>query len=107
LRRGWFILTKEQKFPWRLPSAQSVLKEIVTPLAELPQMAGGQRVRIAGVISRLTKIITKSNQPMIFATVEDMGGKVEVLVFPAVLIKTSELWSDGGSLVIEGKLSAN
>ncbi len=81
------------------------LKKVATPLADLPHLNANQTVRVAGVIVRLNKIITKSNKPMVFVTLEDIGGKAEALIFPTVLEKTQELWVDGGTVIIEGKLS--
>jgi len=44
-----------------------------------------QYVRIAGVITTMQKILTKANQTMVFAKIEDLQGKAEVLVFPKIL----------------------
>jgi len=86
----------------------SDLQDIATPLADLATLPPGgdkARVRVAGVIARITKIITKSQQPMLFVQLEDMAGKVELLVFPALLEKTKDLWVDGAKVLVEGKLS--
>lgn len=84
---------------------QSLLENIVTPLAELSHIAAGQRVRVAGVVSKINKIITKSNKPMLFVELEDLAGAAEILVFPGTLEETSEFWVDGAGLIVEGKLS--
>lgn len=81
------------------------LERIATPLADLPSFRPQTTTRIAGVITRLNKIITKSGQPMVFALIEDLTGKVEVLVFPKLLETTSDLWQDSGRVIVEGKLS--
>lgn len=80
------------------------LKTTVVPMAELTERRTGA-VKVAGVVSRLTKIITKSQQPMLFVMMEDLVGAVEVLVFPSLLQTTAEHWSEGSTLVVEGKLS--
>ncbi len=84
------------------------LQDVATPLADLATLSprgDKERVRVAGVIARLTKIITKSQQPMLFVQLEDMAGKVELLVFPALLEKTKGLWADGAKVLVEGKLA--
>lgn len=81
-----------------------VLKDKVLPMVELKQMKTGT-VKVAGVISRITKIITKSQQPMLFVLMEDLVANVEVLVFPSLLKTTAEQWRDGAIVVVEGKLS--
>lgn len=86
----------------------SDLQDIATPLADLatlPPRGDKARVRVAGVIARITNIITKSQQPMLFVQLEDMAGKVELLVFPALLEKTKDLWVNGAKVLVEGKLA--
>lgn len=82
----------------------SVLQTLVRPLSEAVHMKSGN-VKVAGVISRVTKIITKSQQPMLFAVIEDLVGSLEVLVFPALLRTTVEQWHEGASIIVEGTLS--
>ncbi len=42
----------------------------------------GKEVRIGGVISHLKEIATKKGERMAFATLEDLKGSVEVVIFP-------------------------
>jgi DNA polymerase-3 subunit alpha len=90
-----------------LSELQGELKHITTPLSELSGLSSNAsaKVRAAGVITRIKKIITKSQQPMLFVQLEDMVGKVEVLVFPSLLSKTGTLWEEGAKVLIEGKIS--
>jgi DNA polymerase-3 subunit alpha len=61
-------------------------------------------VRIAGVVTSMQKILTRSNQNMIFAKVEDMSGNAEVLVFPKMLESCTWLANDK-LVVIDGFVS--
>lgn len=92
-----------------LSEVQQDLGNVAVPLNELTlefaRRVGQKPQRVAGVISRITKIITKSQKPMLFVQVEDMVGKTEILVFPGVLEKTASFWEDGQSVIVEGKLS--
>jgi len=65
----------------------------------------GSFARIAGIISDIKTITTKSNQLMAFVTVEDLTGQMEVIVFPNVLEKYGELIKPELPVWIEGKLS--
>ncbi|MBI4021982.1 MAG: DNA polymerase III subunit alpha [Candidatus Andersenbacteria bacterium] len=83
------------------------LLQAATPIAELPQPGSPgapTRVRVGGIIARPNKIVTKKGQPMLFVQIEDMTATVEVVVFPALLTTTEQLWTEGAKLVIEGKL---
>ena len=63
-------------------------------------------VRIAGCVTTVKKIVTKSGQPMLFATMEDFSPQsIEVIVFNSVLQKTADLWVDGNALLVEGRMS--
>ena len=62
-------------------------------------------VKIGGIITKIQKIITRSGQAMVFANLEDLTGKVEVLVFPKLLAANQEIWTEGNIVCIRGKLS--
>lgn len=81
------------------------LEGVVTAIGELAGLRNRESVHIAGVINRITKITTKKGQPMLFVSIEDLTGKIEVLVFPTLLEKTSSLWQDGGKVIVEGTIS--
>jgi len=69
---------------------------------------GGQEgadVRVCGVVSVVKKIITKNGQPMAFATIEDLGDTIEVLVFSDVLAKSGGLWENNKAISVSGRIS--
>ncbi len=59
---------------------------------------------IAGVISGIKQIITKSNQPMYFLTLEDFSDNIEVIIFPNLLEKYRSLLEEDRVIKIKGKL---
>jgi len=61
--------------------------------------------RIAGVITKIQKILTKAGQPMIFAKVEDFDSEIEVLVFNSALTKTLDVWRENNIIISEGRVS--
>jgi DNA polymerase-3 subunit alpha len=62
-------------------------------------------VRIAGVITSLQKILTRKNQNMIFAKIEDLQSNAEILVFPKLLETTSELLVNDKIVAVDGFVS--
>ncbi|MEX2054706.1 MAG: DNA polymerase III subunit alpha [Candidatus Andersenbacteria bacterium] len=88
-----------------LSELQKELQALALPLIELADCQPQSSVRVAGVITRISKIITKSQKPMLFVQLEDMTHKGEVLVFPNLLEQTQELWQDGASVILDGKVS--
>jgi DNA polymerase III subunit alpha len=81
------------------------LGEYVIPLSRLREHMNDEAIRVAGVITTLKKIITKSNKPMLFVKLEDGVAVTELLVFPSVLEKSPELWVEGKVIICQGKLS--
>ncbi|HUI07838.1 MAG TPA: DNA polymerase III subunit alpha [Verrucomicrobiae bacterium] len=55
--------------------------------ADLAQFQDGQRTRMGGIISKLQLKTTRQGRPMAILTLEDLGGAVEVLVFPDAYAK--------------------
>jgi len=64
-----------------------------------------KNVLIAGIITNIKKIVTRSNEPMLFVTLEDFSGTVELIVFPSILNQTSEIWVDNKMILVQGKLT--
>jgi len=65
----------------------------------------GSMVKICGIVGPVRKIVTKNNQLMAFATIEDLGDTIEVLVFSDVLSKTGSLWESNKAIHISGRVS--
>lgn len=62
-------------------------------------------IKVAGVITKIQKVFTRSGEPMIFANMEDTTGKIEILVFPSTLNQTNHIWQEEKIVVVLGKLS--
>ena len=88
-----------------LQDFRTILDRIASPISSVLGGADQAKVRIAGVISRIKKIITKSGQPMLFVIVEDLSHSMEVLVFPKMLAQDPDKWIDGGMVIVDGTLS--
>ncbi len=63
------------------------------------------RLRLAGIISGIQKIMTKSGQPMLFVTLEDLSDNLEILVFSDTLAKNPLVWQENKAIMVQGKLS--
>lgn len=69
-----------------------------------PEKAGTS-VRLVGVVTSLHKILTRKNDPMVFAMFEDKTGGTELIIFPSVLEKYSHLVVEGKILYVKGKIN--
>ena len=77
--------------------------EYVTAIKDIKPIAG-QSARVAGLVTSTKKIITKTGKPMLFSLIEDLTAKIEVVVFPSVLEKTSNAWAENTIVVLQGKI---
>lgn len=62
-------------------------------------------VKIACVITEIRLKTTKSNQTMAFATIEDLTGSIEMIVFPKVMQACSILLQEGTAVYISARIS--
>ncbi len=64
-----------------------------------------QVITVGGIITKIQKIVTRAGQSMVFATMEDLTDKIEILVFPRLLESNAEIWAEGNIVFIKGKVS--
>jgi hypothetical protein len=64
----------------------------------------GQRVVIGGIVTGFRRIITKANATMGVATLEDLQGTIEVVVFPKMYEQTAATWTEGTILLVAGRI---
>ena len=79
------------------------LHSTTTPIAEVEEYKRDEWVVVGGVIDKVQKKITKKGSVMLFVTVQDQTGGIEMLVFPKTYEKTKEQWVEGVVVAIVGK----
>ena len=88
-----------------LNSYQTQLKlEKVIPIKSLTINTTG-KFKIAGVVTKIHKIVTKNGRPMIFSNLEDLTSKIELVVFPNVLEKNPEAWKENNVVIARGSIN--
>jgi DNA polymerase-3 subunit alpha len=75
------------------------------PIRNLHSGLIDKTIVIGGIITKVQKIYTRKNKLMMFNTIEDGIGKMEILVFPKTLEKNPEIWEEEKIVLIKGKLS--
>ncbi len=81
------------------------LDGITKPINEVTLADANKTVRVAGIIQSLKKIVTKSNQTMGFAQIEDLNSSIEAIIFPTIFVERQPLWESDAAVIIEGKVS--
>ncbi|MEG0307831.1 MAG: DNA polymerase III subunit alpha [Clostridium sp.] len=64
-----------------------------------------QRVILGGLLTSVSKKITRNNQAMAFATLEDLWGTIEVVIFPKTFAAYREFVEEDEIVTIEGRVA--
>jgi DNA polymerase-3 subunit alpha len=81
------------------------ISSFVSPIRDVLSGKSEEQYTIGGMITRIQKIITRTNKSMIFAKIEDDTANIEVLVFPKLLKANPEIWEQGKAVIVQGKTS--
>jgi error-prone DNA polymerase len=76
----------------------------VTPMARLPEVRHGRRVRLAGVLERAQMPWVRSGHRTMFLTLEDETELGQVVVFNDVYLKYGRVLKDAVYLLVDGEL---
>jgi len=108
--------TEKQKLLWEkellglfisshpLDNFKAVLKKETTEIANVGSLSSSQ-ARVGGIILKIKRIITKkTKRPMCFVTLEDLSGRMEIVVFPSVTEEYSELLKENKIVLVSGKI---
>jgi len=87
-----------------LEEFKKVLEKKTLPLRELKNNIFSQKIRVGGIISSIKKILTKKGQPMLFMKLEDLTDKTEIVVFPTVVERNSELLQENKIVFVQGRV---
>ncbi|MBI4159617.1 DNA polymerase III subunit alpha [Candidatus Wolfebacteria bacterium] len=66
---------------------------------------GASTCRLAGVITKIKRITTKTGQPILFVEIEDLTDSVEMIVFSDAFSKNPAIWKENNIIIAQGKLS--
>ena len=81
------------------------IDESMQETGNIKEYEDGQIVKIAGIISKIRKKITKSNNLMLFLTIDDLFGSFDTIVFESTYNKYGAYLEEDNIILIEGRLS--
>ncbi len=81
-----------------------LLEKQTTSTAAVRNKGDRATVWIGGLVSKISRIVTRKGDSMAFVVIEDLDGSMEVVVFPNVLEKHKELIVDDAIIKIKGRL---
>ena len=84
--------------------AAKVAAENTTLCGHIDAELTGQAIVVAGLVASVRQSFTRDRRPFASVVLEDLEGRVEVMVWPKVYASTKELWQEGNILLVEGKV---
>jgi DNA polymerase III subunit alpha len=84
------------------------LTEAVTHFSgQLSEVGSHEHVRVAGIITRIRHHQSKAGKPMAFATIEDLQGAIELVIFPRTWERVAELVDFDRIVLVSGRVDAD
>ena len=81
------------------------LPEYVTAYTgDLAEESDQAKVTLGGIIQGSRRVVTRAGSTMLVATLEDLQGSVEVVVFPKVFTETANSWTDDNVVLVSGRV---
>lgn len=89
----------------QISQAEMENPELLDNRGQFKLLQDGQFVKFAGIITSIKKKYTKNNKIMAFATLEDLYGSIEVIIFENCYLQCSNELIDENIVLVEGRLS--
>ena len=88
-----------------LSSVMETLNNVVTHFSgQLIDVPDDERVRMAGMITRIRHHQTRAGKPMGFVTLEDLQGAVELVIFPRTWKRVANLIQPDAIVLVDGRV---
>jgi DNA polymerase-3 subunit alpha len=84
--------------------ADALARTGATPIKDLRAMEDDAPMRIAGLVTAVRRTLTKAQAQMLIATVEDMSGSIECVVFPKSYAQLQAAFVEDEIVIVNGRL---
>jgi DNA polymerase-3 subunit alpha len=74
------------------------------PLSEVERRRDGEVVTVGGLVASLKQLTTKKGEPMVFATLEDVTGSIEIVAFNSSYQQARDLLVQDRVLIVKGRV---
>jgi DNA polymerase-3 subunit alpha len=86
------------------PLREALRARVDCPLSALPDRRDKECVTVGGIIVEAKRIRTRNGDPMMFATLDDLSGAVEVLVFGGALVEHEAALAVDEVVLVKGRV---
>ncbi len=87
-----------------MEAAAWLASRVTHDTSQLTMDASGEKVVVAGLVTGVRRIVTRTKSQMAVLTIEDLHGSIEAVVFPRVYERAGETLRDDAIVVLEGKV---
>ena len=87
-----------------LENFKNILTKKALSIDKVKNSLINRTVKIGGLVSSIKKIITKNGKPMLFMNLEDLNGKIEVIVFPGVIERNPTAFQENKIVFVSGRV---
>ncbi|HMK93006.1 MAG TPA: DNA polymerase III subunit alpha, partial [Thermoleophilia bacterium] len=84
--------------------AEQIGRFVTAYSGELSEELDQQRVVVGGIVTGMRSVITKAKAVMGVASLEDLQGSLDVIVFPKVLEQTGPAWRSEAIVLVAGRV---
>jgi DNA polymerase-3 subunit alpha len=89
------------------PHQQSLAKVITHFSSQLAEAEHEEAVRVAGLVTAVRPYVTRAGKPMGFATIEDVQGSIELVLFPRIWERMHDLLALEQIIIVDGKVDTS
>ncbi len=86
------------------PLREAMRARVDCPLSALEERRDKDLVTVGGIITEAKRIRTRNGDPMMFATLDDLGGAVELLVFGSALADCEQALNVDQVVLVKGRV---
>jgi DNA polymerase-3 subunit alpha len=86
------------------PLRDALRARVDCPIAALEERRDKDTVTVGGIITETKRIRTRSGDPMMFATLDDLAGSVEMLVFGKALAEHEQALAVDSVVLVKGRV---
>jgi DNA polymerase-3 subunit alpha len=84
--------------------ADKMAAENITLCGQIDAELAEQTVVAAGMVASVRYLFTRDGRPFASTILEDLEGRIEVMVWPKVYADTRDLWQEGDIVLVKGKV---
>jgi len=87
-----------------MEAAAWLANRVTHDTSQITLETSGERVVMAGLVTGVRRLVTRTKSQMAVVTLEDLAGTVEAVVFPKLYERAGEALREDSILIVEGKV---